>query len=108
MATSEFTQSLRHVVQFQFKADSSKEDVQKVVDALRALPAKIAEIDDFEYGTNNSPEGLNLGFTHCFLITFKSEENRAIYITHPDHLAFVDVLKPHLEKVQVIDFWSAK
>lgn len=108
MATSESSKTLRHVVQFQFKADSSAADVQKVVDAFRALPGKITEVADFEYGTNNSPEGLADGFTHCFLITFKSEDDRAAYIKHPDHQAFVSILKPHLEKVQVIDFWSAK
>jgi len=108
MAKSESSKTLRHVVQFQFKSDSSAEDVQKVVDAFRALPSKISEVADFEYGSNNSPEGLDLGFTHCFLVTFLSEADRATYISHPDHLAFVSVLKPHLEKVQVIDFWSAK
>ena len=108
MATTEPSKTLRHVVQFQFKADSSADDVQKVVDAFRALPGKITEVAGFEYGTNNSPEGLADGFTHCFLVTFKSEDDRATYIKHPDHQAFVAVLKPHLEKVQVIDFWSAK
>jgi len=108
MATSESSKTLRHVVQFQFKENSSADDVQKVVDAFRSLPAKISEVAGFEYGTNNSPEGLADGFTHCFLVTFKSEDDRATYIKHPDHQAFVSVLKPHLEKVQVIDFWSAK
>ena len=108
MATSESSKTLRHVVQFQFKADSTADDVQKIVDAFRALPGKIREVAGFEYGTNNSPEGLADGFTHCFLVTFKSEDDRATYIKHPDHQAFVAVLKPHLEKVQVIDFWSAK
>jgi hypothetical protein len=108
MATSDSSKTLRHIVQFQFKADSSPSDVKKVVDAFRALPGKISEVAGFEYGTNNSPEGLADGFSHCFLITFKSEDDRAVYIKHPDHQAFVSVLKPHLEKVQVIDFWSEK
>ena len=99
---------LRHVVMFQFKETSSESDVQKVVDAFRALPGKIPEIADFEYGTNNSPEGLADGLTHCFLVTFKSEADREVYLPHPAHKAFVDVLKPHLEKVVVIDYWAKK
>jgi hypothetical protein len=99
---------LRHVVQFQFKATSSEADVQRVVDAFRALTGKISEIADFEHGSNNSPEGLNDGFTHCFLVTFASEKDRKVYLDHADHQAFVSVLKPHLEKVQVIDYWAAK
>jgi hypothetical protein len=97
---------LRHVVMFQFKDSSSEADVQKVVDAFRALPGKIKEIADFEYGVNNSPEGLDGGLTHCFLVTFKSEADRAAYLPHPDHQAFVEVLKPHLEKVTVVDYWA--
>ncbi len=99
---------LRHVVMFQFKESSSEADVQKVVDAFRALPTKIPQIADFEYGVNNSPEGLADGLTHCFLVTFKSEEDRAAYLPHAEHAAFVEVLKPHLEKVAVIDYWASK
>jgi hypothetical protein len=99
---------LRHVVMFQFKESSSDAEVKTVVDAFRALPSKIPQIADFEYGTDNSPEGLAGGLTHAFLVTFKSEEDRAIYLPHPAHMAFVEVLKPHLEKVTVIDYWAAK
>lgn len=102
------TKHLRHVVQFKFKDSSSKADVQTVVDAFRALPTKISAVADFEYGTDNSPEGLADGFTHCFLLTFKSEADRDIYLKHTDHMGFVDILKPHLDKVQVIDYWASK
>ncbi|MCE2799171.1 MAG: Dabb family protein [Planctomycetaceae bacterium] len=99
---------LRHVVNFKFKETSSAADVQKVVDGFRGLKAKIPEIASFEFGTNNSPEGLNDGFTHCFLVTFKSEKDRDAYLPHPAHKAFVDVLKPHLDKVMVIDYWAGE
>ena len=97
---------LRHVVMFQFKESSPASDVQSIVDAFRKLPEKIPEIADFEYGTNNSPEGLNGGFTHCFLVTFKSEKDREVYLPHQAHKEFVEVLRPHLEKVMVIDYWA--
>ena len=105
-AKDEPAKMLRHVVLFKFKDSSSAEDVQKVVDAFRGLKSKIPEVAAFEYGTDNSPEGLANGFTHCFLITFKTEADRAAYLPHPAHKAFVDVLKPHLDKVQVIDYWA--
>ncbi|QDV23956.1 Dabb family protein [Aureliella helgolandensis] len=107
-ADSSDSKHLRHVVMFQFKDASSEQDVQKVVDAFRALPKKIPVIADFEFGTNNSPEGLEDGFTHCFLVTFKSEADREVYLPHEAHQAFVEVLKPHLEKVMVIDYWAGK
>ena len=74
--------------------------------AFVALPSKIAEIKDFEWGLNNSPEGLDKGFTHCFFLTFDSEEGRAVYLPHPAHKAFGKVLGPHLEDVLVLDYWT--
>lgn len=99
---------LRHVVLFQFKASSSPEDVRNVVDEFRKLPSQISEIADFEYGVNNSPEGLDGGLTHCFLVTFKSEADRDAYLPHPAHQKFVEVLKPHLEKATVVDYWAQR
>jgi hypothetical protein len=97
---------LRHAVFFQFKDSASAADVQGVVDALAALPGKIPEIIDFQWGTNNSPEGLDDGFTHCFLLTFADERGRTIYLPHQAHEAFSQVLRPHMEKVFVIDYWG--
>ena len=97
---------LRHIVLFKFKESSSKEDVAVIENAFSALPSKIQEIFSYEWGLNNSPEGLEKGFTHCFQVTFLSEEDRAIYLPHPDHMAFVSLLEPHLEDVLVVDYWN--
>lgn len=97
---------LRHVVLFKFKADTSQEQISKIESAFGALPAKISQISSYEWGLNNSPEGLDKGFTHCFYLTFKSEEDRAIYLPHPEHQAFVSLLGPVLEDVLVIDYWT--
>ncbi len=99
---------LRHVVLFKFKDSSSAADVKKVEDTFRQLPQKIKEIKGFEWGTNNSPEGLAQGFTHCFTLTFTSEADRAAYLPHPAHKAFGEILGPHLDKVLVVDYWTAK
>lgn len=97
---------LRHVVMFKFKEDASQEGIEKVEKAFADLQNKIPQIKDFEWGTNNSPEGLDKGFTHCFFVTFDSEEDRAAYLPHPDHKAFVDVLKPVMEDAMVLDYWT--
>jgi hypothetical protein len=97
---------LRHVVSLKFKESSSEADVKKVEDAFRGLKSKITQIVDLEWGTNNSPENLNQGFTHCFFLTFKSEKDREDYLVHPDHKVFGSVLGPHLDKVMVIDYWA--
>ncbi|MBD0293967.1 MAG: Dabb family protein [Flavisolibacter sp.] len=106
--TKTATELLRHVVLFKFKEGTTEADIKKVEDAFRALPTKIKEIQAFEWGTNNSPENLNQEFTHCFFLTFKSEKDRAIYLPHPAHKAFGEVLKPYLDKVLVVDYWTRK
>ncbi len=99
---------LRHVVLFKFKDSSSVENVKSVEAAFRNLQNEIPEIKGFEWGTNNSPEGLDNGFTHVFFVSFTSEEDRAVYLPHPKHKEFVEILKPHLDKALVVDYWAEK
>ena len=95
---------IRHVVCFKFKESASPREIKLVEESFNNLPALIAGIESFESGINNSPEGLNKEFTHCFVVTFKNEEARKKYLPHPDHQKFVSLLKPILEDVFVIDF----
>lgn len=97
---------LRHVVLFKFKKETSPEDIAKVEAAFSELPNKIPQIKGYEWGLNNSPEGLNKGLTHCFFLTFSSEEDRDIYLPHPDHKAFGAIITPHLDDVVVVDYWA--
>jgi hypothetical protein len=97
---------LRHVVMFKFKDSAQPADIKKVENAFASLAKKIPLIKDFEWGINNSPENLNQELTHCFLVTFSSEKDRDEYLIHQEHQAFVDILKPHLDKVTVLDYWT--
>lgn len=97
---------LRHVVMFKFKDDATAEQVAGIEKAFAELPAKIDAIHSYEWGTNNSPENLNKGLTHCFLVTFKDEKGREAYLPHPAHQEFVKQLKPILDDVCVIDYWT--
>ena len=97
---------LRHAVMFKFKADTPAETLSGIEAAFAGLPSKIPEIIDFEWGMNNSPEGLDKDFTHFFFVTFASEESRAIYLPHPDHLAFVALLGDTVDDVMVMDYWT--
>jgi hypothetical protein len=98
---------LRHVVLFKFKDESTEEDVNRINEAFNSLPKAISVIKEFEWGINDSPENFHQGFTHCYILAFDSEEDRdLIYTPHPKHQAFGALLKPHLEKVFVVDFWA--
>ncbi len=107
MASAQKKESqLRHVVLFSFKEASSEKDIENIIKAFEALPSKIKQIKGFEWGLNNSPENLNQGLTHAFILTFSSEKDRDDYLVHPDHEAFGKVVGPHIGKVVVVDFWK--
>lgn len=97
---------LRHVVFFKFKDDVSKEQVQEVVAAFAAMRKTIDVIHDFEWGTDVGVENLSAGFTHAFIVTFKSEKDRDAYLPHPVHEEFKKLAIPRIDKVLVIDFWA--
>lgn len=99
-------QLLRHVVMFGWKEGTDAAYIAKVVTALSDLKHKIPVIKSFEWGTNNSPENLNNGLTHCFILTFNSEADRDAYLIHPDHKAFVAILNPAPDKITVVDYWT--
>ena len=99
-------QLLRHVVLLQFKEGTSAEDVRKVENAFSALPSQIKAVHGFEWGTDVSVENRQKGFTHCFVVTFPSEADRARYLQDPAHQAFGEMLKPYLADVLVIDYWA--
>ena len=99
---------LRHFVCFKYKSDVTQEKILEVETAFLELEKKIKDIKGFEKGENNSPEGLNKGFKHCYLITFESKKGRDNYLVHPDHKKFVEIVGPIIEDVFVVDYLAEK
>ncbi|PYH43348.1 Dabb family protein [Aspergillus saccharolyticus JOP 1030-1] len=103
---------ITHIVQLQFKSSASHDRVEEVCSSLVALKDKCLHptrqtpyIKSFRAGKENSPEKINNGITHVFVMELESEEDREYYLNKdPDHLAFVKSLGPEIEKVQVVDF----
>jgi hypothetical protein len=100
------SRALLHVVSFKFKPEAKPEQIDQVVSAFRDLKKKIPAIKDYQWGTNVSPEKHDKGFTHGFILTFKSEKDRDDYLVHPDHKAFGKMLGPILADVFVLDYWA--
>jgi hypothetical protein len=97
---------LRHVVLFKLKDGVPADSVQLMENAFKALANKIKLVKRFEFGLNNSPENLNQGFTHCFVLTFASEKDRDAYLPNADHKAFVNSYISIIEKACVVDYWA--
>lgn len=94
----------RHVVIFKFKDDVPAAKVTQVEKDFGALKGKIDLIQEFEWGTNVSPEGKDDGFTHCFFATFKSKADLEKYLVHPEHKKFGASLGGVIDKVMVVDY----
>ena len=97
---------LRHVVLFAFTQEAGPAAVAEVCERFTRLPAQIDLICDFEWGTNVSPEQINRGYTHCFVLTFASDADRDAYLVHPAHQAFVTAMAPVLASALVVDYWA--
>jgi hypothetical protein len=95
---------VKHIALVQFKAETTPEQIDGVFSSLLDLSETIPGVEDFISGPNNSPEGLNAGHTHAFVMTFADAAARDAYLTHPDHQAFVASALPRIEKVTVVDF----
>ncbi|KAI0544146.1 stress responsive A/B barrel domain-containing protein [Xylaria curta] len=104
--------AIYHVVQFKFKALLPQEEVQAACDAMLALSEKCVHptsntpyVKTLGGGKDNSIEGRQNGFTHCFISKFENEEDRKYYVEKdPAHRAFVADLLDKVDGVQVMDF----
>ncbi len=105
MTATSFAGDFRHIVLFQFKSTATAEQVKGIQTAFAKLPEQIDVIKDFECGTmDNAEVGLNNGLTHAFLVTFKDKADLEKYLPHAAHQAFVEKVKPLLEKAVVFDY----
>jgi len=76
---------VRHLVLLKFKAGTSDEKAADVLKLIGDLRKVIPGITGYESGKYASPEGLNKGFTHGFVMTFETPAHRDAYLPHPDH-----------------------
>jgi hypothetical protein len=99
---------VHHVVCFKFKSSATEQDIKKIEEAFSALQEKVPGIETLKWGTNVSKEQRNKGFTHCFVLTFRTEKERDAYLEHPAHKAFGDLVGPLIDDLFVIDFVPQK
>lgn len=106
IAAQKKSEHVKHVVVFKYKSTATAAQINEVTEAFKALKGKIPGIVSFEYGVNNSPEGLNQGFTHVYLLTFVNAAARDTYLPHPEHKKFGELLGRLgvLEQPFVVDF----
>lgn len=95
---------MKHVVLCAFVADL---DPTAIIADFASLATSVPSVQALEHGPNVSPEGLDDGFTHCFVVTFAGAAERDAYLVDPAHVAFVERFKPTLAKILVVDYETA-
>src|SRR5256885_1763300 len=95
---------VKHIALFKFKEGTAQEYIDEVFEKLLEISESIEGIEDYVGGMNNSPEGLNQGFTHGFVMTFTDAAARDAYVAHPDHERFKSGVLPSIESVAIFDF----
>lgn len=88
---------IKHAVMLKLKAGTSPAKTREIFEALAALKSKIPGLLDFSGGPYSSPEGLNQGFTHGFVMTFADAASRDGYLPHPAHDEVKQLIFPELE-----------
>lgn len=65
--------------------------------SLAELKKNIPQIMSFSWGENNSPENLHGGYLHGFIMKFKNDGDRKVYLEHPLHIKIAqEVVLPAL------------
>jgi len=99
---------INHIVILKIATDINDTEIQKVFNALAKLVDVIPGLISFSGGENNSPEGINRGYSHAFHMIFKDANARDDYLPHPEHERVKEMIGNILDKcdapVLVIDY----
>jgi hypothetical protein len=97
---------LRHVILFEFKETTTKEQIKETERLFCEMARGVKEIKDFEWGDDVNGGRRAQGFTHCFVLTFANEAGRDRYMSHPAHGKLRAATKPYIKKMLVLDYWN--
>ena len=95
---------IRHYGMFRFHPEVTPPQIDECFAEMRGMVGIIPGLLAMEHGPYDSPEGMNDGFTHGFIMTFDSASSRNAYLPHPEHERVKQIVVPRLERVIVFDF----
>jgi hypothetical protein len=78
---------IRHIVLIKFKPDVSDDLIGELFAELRQIRDQVGGILDITSGRSESPEKIERGYMHGFVVDFEDWDALDAYQTHPDHKA---------------------
>ncbi|MDC4168401.1 MULTISPECIES: Dabb family protein [Vibrionaceae] len=94
---------IKRIIMLKFKVDAEQQAISDILSKMESLPSKIDGITSVDSGVDQSPEGMNKGFTHIVQLTFENKDARDSYLPHPDHESIKQICMPILEDMLVFD-----
>ena len=93
---------IKHIVFLKFKPEASAEQRREIIEELRALPAQINVIREYEVGEDvlKSPRSWDAALVG----TYDSLEALKTYNDHPAHVAVVQKIRAISEGAASVDF----
>jgi len=88
---------IKHCVLFRFRKDVQEKAIADIMTRFEQLVGTIPGVLKVFAGTNVSPEGLDHGFRHGFVMDIESDLLRDAYLIHPEHIAISEDLLPLLD-----------
>ena len=95
---------IQHIVLLKLKPEVTAEKTTELFRLLAELQQLISGMTYFAGGPYSSPEGLNQGYTHGFVMTFDSVDARNAYLPHPEHERVKAVLLSCIDSAIAFDF----
>ena len=98
---------IRHIVLTRFREGTPEESITALYAGLAALTARLPGASGFAGGRSTSPEGIDRGYHHGFVVDFATWADLKTYADHPEHQALgarlVALSEGGLDGVLVLD-----
>jgi Stress responsive A/B Barrel Domain len=99
---------IRHIVLAKLRSNLTPAEMAGLSTALAAMKDEIPGIVAVSVGENNSPEGINRGYSHGFTVDFVDAAARDAYLPNPDHLKaarkLVEATEGGADGILVLDY----
>ena len=78
---------IRHIVLIRFRDEVSEAQIAAMFAELEEIRSKISGVLAITFGRSESPEKIERGYMHGFVVDFDGWAALEAYQTHPDHKA---------------------
>ncbi|KAL0393347.1 UNVERIFIED_CONTAM: Stress-response A/B barrel domain-containing protein HS1 [Sesamum radiatum] len=94
---------VKHMLLAKFKEEVSEQQIEECIKQYANLVDLIPSMKSFRWGRDVSQENLHQGITHVLSPHSKARKEYR-YLSHPDHEAYGNILRPLLEIAITVDY----